>query len=177
MSSGATGRGAAAAWENVEVVAADGTVTAVVTRAHLRAHNLCHRCVYIAVLDGDDQLVVHQRAPWKDVWPSRWDVAFGGVVGVGETWEAAARRELAEEAGLDGPLERLGRGSYADAEVQVLGEAYLARSNGPFRFDDGEVVAVDRIALAELGRWLDGHPTCPDSVAVVLPLLAVSGQD
>lgn len=158
----------------VEVVTPDGTVTAVVTREHMRAHNLRHRCVYIPVLDGDDQLVVHQRAPWKDVWPSRWDVAFGGVVGVGEAWDAAARRELLEEAGLDVDLQRLGRQSYEDADVRVLGEAYLARSDGPFHFDDGEVVAIDRIPVAGLDRWLSGHATCPDSVAVVLPLLATS---
>ncbi len=30
------------------------------------------------------EVVVHQRAPWKDVAPSLWDLAFGGVCDVGE---------------------------------------------------------------------------------------------
>ena len=31
------------------------------------------------------------------MWPSYWDLAFGGVCGVGETFETSAVRELAEE--------------------------------------------------------------------------------
>jgi 8-oxo-dGTP pyrophosphatase MutT (NUDIX family) len=160
---------AAAAAELVEVVAPDGTVEAVVDRATMRRDRLRHRCTYVAVVDHRDRLVVHQRAPWKDVWPSRWDVAFGGVVGVGEDWDDAARRELAEEAGLAVPLERIGGGVYDDADVSVLGAVYLARHDGEISFPDGEVVASDRVPLDELDAWLAGHATCPDSVAFVVP--------
>ncbi|MCB0972291.1 MAG: hypothetical protein KDA97_12360, partial [Acidimicrobiales bacterium] len=70
-------RRAAADAEQVEVVDLDGTVVDVVSRARMRRERLRHRCTYVVVVDSDERLVVHRRAEWKDVWPGRWDVAFG----------------------------------------------------------------------------------------------------
>ncbi len=50
----------------------------------------------------DGRLLVHRRADDKDVYPGWWDLAAGGVVGAGEAYGAAARRELAEELGVIG---------------------------------------------------------------------------
>jgi len=162
----------------VEVVDETGAVVRVASRAEIRAGNLRHRCTYIAVVDGDDRLVVHQRADWKDVYPGYWDLCFGGVCGVGERWEASAARELAEEAGITGAVLRpLGPVSYDADDGHIVGRVYLARWRGPVTCPDGEVVAVDRIPLADLGRWLAGRAVCPDSSAVVAPLLAVLGPD
>lgn len=161
----------AAAAQRVEEVDAHGAVLRVVSRAQMRAGRLRHRCTYVAVLDGEGRLVVHQRASWKDVWPSRWDLAFGGVVAPGEDWEAAARRELREEAGIDAPVTEIGAGTYDDAEVSVLGRIYLARHAGPVHFADGEVVAVERVPMGELDGWLTRHPVCPDTAALVVPAL------
>ncbi len=158
--------------EGVEVVDAAGAVIAVVTRAEMRRRRLRHRTVAVAVVDSASQrLLVHRRADWKDVWPSRWDVAFGGVVAVGEPWLDAARRELAEEVGVDAAVERLGAGTYADDTVDEVTEIFLARSDGPFSFADGEVVATDWVAFADLPAWLADHETCPDAVALVVPHL------
>lgn len=152
--------------ERVEVVDLDGTVVDVVARAEMRRGRLRHRCTYVVVVDSDERLVVHRRADWKDVWPGRWDVAFGGVVDVGEDWGAAAQRELQEEAGVAAGLQDLGGGAYEDDDVSVLGRVFLARHDGPFAFDDGEVVEVDRIPLDDLEVWLDAHELCPDSLAL-----------
>lgn len=150
------------------MVAPDGTVERVVSRAEMRAQRLRHRCTYVVVLDAEDRVVVHERAAWKDVWPGRWDVAFGGVVGVGEAWDLAARRELAEEAGVDAPMIELGRGTYEDDDVSVLGRAYLARHDGPFTFADGEVERIERVPRATLDQWIAARPHCPDSVALAV---------
>ena len=170
----------AAAAEPVEVVDEAGEVLEVVTRAQMRARRLRHRCTYVVVVDLDGRLVVHQRAAWKDVWPSRWDVAFGGVVGVGESWDDAAVRELAEEAGIEAGLQRLGGGTYDDEHVSVLGQVYLARHDGPFTFADGEVSRSDRIPLAEVEAWIADHELCPDSLVLAagaLGHLAQPGPD
>jgi isopentenyldiphosphate isomerase len=164
-----------AAAELVEEVDESGAALRVVTRAEMRAGRLRHRCTYIAVIDTEDRLLVHQRAPWKDVWPSRWDVAFGGVVGVREDWAEAAQRELAEEAGVvvrTSALVELGADTYDDDAVRVLGHVYVVRHDGPFTFPDGEVVASDRIPLTDLATWLADHETCPDSGALVAPRLS-----
>ena len=154
--------------EQVEVVDAEGRVERVVTRAEMRAGNLRHRAVYIAVRrPGDGALLVHRRADWKDVWPSRWDVAFGGVCGVGESWDDAARRELGEEAGIDASPTALGDGAYEDAEVAVVGRFYEVEHGGPFTFADGEVEETAWVAVEELGAWLADRASCPDSVALL----------
>ncbi len=148
-----------------------GAVVGSVTRGDMRALNLRHRSVAVVVVNSRQQVLVHRRADWKDVWPSRWDLAFGGVVGAGEAWEEAARRELAEEAGVAAPLEYLGEDTYADDDVREVARVYLARSDGPFVHADGEVTATKWVPLAGVAEWVSAHQLCPDTVALVLPRL------
>ncbi len=163
--------------ELVEVVDDDGATYAVVTRARMRAENLRHRSVFIVVVDGEGRLLAHQRAGWKDVWPGRWDIAFGGVLAAGESYEDGARRELAEEVGLGGgELELLGFGRYQDDEVREIGAVFRTVSQGPFHLADGEVVAIEWVPLTELERWMAGRPMVPDSVEIVGAALARAGS-
>lgn len=161
------------AGELVEEVDAEGNVIATVTRRAMRAGRLRHRCTYVVVLTSDDEVVVHQRADWKEVYPSFWDVAFGGVCGVGESWLESAERELAEEAGIvDVVLEPIGSVRHDSEDGAVVGEAFVVRSDAEPTCPDGEVVRVDHVPLADLGAWLDGRDVCLDSREAVLPLLA-----
>ena len=170
-----SGAGAAAS-ELVDVVDPDGRVLEVVTRAEMRRRRLRHRTVFVAVVDPDDRrLLVHRRADWKDTAPGWWDIAFGGVVAAGEGWDAAAVRELEEEAGVRAPLEPLGAAAYEDEAVKEVCRVYRARSEGPFTFADGEVTEVAWVDLDAVPAWLDGRQVCPDSVAVVLPRLGPDG--
>lgn len=158
--------------ELVEVVDQQGRVLRIVTRAEMRAQVLRHRTVFIAVVDLDGtRLLVHRRADWKDLWPSAWDLAFGGVAAPGEAWADAARRELAEEAGVVVDLVRVGGAAFDAPGVAELAEVFLARSDGPFSCPDGEVAEVAWVPLVELHEWLDGRSVCPDGVALVLPHL------
>ena len=88
------GRLVSASDELVEVVDEHGHVERLVTRAEMRAGNLRHRSVAVVVVTTGGELVAHRRADWKDVWPGRGDVCFGGVTAVGEGWRTAASREL-----------------------------------------------------------------------------------
>jgi isopentenyldiphosphate isomerase len=162
-----------ASGEAVEVLDERGAVVEVVTRAAMRAGNLRHRAVYVTVCSGT-RVLVHQRAAWKDVWPSRWDLAFGGVCDVGERWSDAARRELAEEAGVEvaeHELLDLGDGRFESDEVRVVGRAYAVAHDGPFTFADGEVQAVEWVERADLVALIDERQTCPDTVEIMLPRL------
>lgn len=158
--------------EQVEVVDLDGNVIEVVTRARMRAEKLRHRSVFIAVMNDDGDLLVHRRADHKDVWPGWWDVAVGGVVGVGEGYEAAARRELAEELGIvAGKIEVIGSGAYADDTVSLLASCFVVVDNGPFHFTDDEITEAHWVTAEELDIWLSAKPFLPDSLALVLPHL------
>lgn len=166
------GAAEAAAAELVEEVDRDGRVLRLVSRAEMRRGALRHRTVFVAVLSADGTtLLVHQRAAWKDIWPGAWDLAFGGVCGVGEGWAEAARRELAEEAGLDAALEEVGGGAYEADGVAEVARVFVARTDAEPTCPDGEVAAVERVPLAELDAWLADRTVCPDSVALVVPHL------
>ncbi|MFN0091174.1 MAG: NUDIX domain-containing protein [Acidimicrobiales bacterium] len=156
--------------EPVEVLDPAGCVVGVVPRAEMRARRLRHRCVFVVVLSTDGQRVLaHRRADWKDIWPSRWDLAFGGVCAVGEGWDAAARRELAEETGLIGvELTWRSQAAYADAHVDELARLYSTISDGPFTFADGEVAETEWAPRQGLAAWCASRAVCPDSLAVVL---------
>ncbi|MGI9615990.1 MAG: NUDIX domain-containing protein [Acidimicrobiales bacterium] len=158
--------------ELVEVVARDGSVLDIVPRSEVRARNLWHRCTYVAVVTGAGELVVHQRADWKDVYPSFWDLAFGGIAGVGEPWETAAKRELAEEAGVRSvDLVDLGPVFYDEDDGRVVGRVFVTIYEGTLQFDDGEVVGADRVPIDRIDGWLEGRQVCPDSKLLVLPLV------
>lgn len=160
------------ATEMVDIVDDDDRVIATVTRARMRAERLQHRAVSIAVLGTDGRLLVHRRADTKDVWPGMWDIAAGGVVSAGEDYETAARRELAEELGIDGvALRPLGAGRYRDDAVALLGRGYIAISDGPFVFTDGEIAEVRWVDRAGLDALLAGERFVPDNLALLLPLL------
>lgn len=167
-----------AALQLVEVVSDTGVVIDVVPRAQIRAHNLRHRCTYVAVVTPAGDLVVHQRANWKDIYPGFWDICFGGVCDVSEEWENAALRELSEEAGVTGtPLKLLGSVNYDEQDARISGRVYLARHDGPITCPDGEVIAVDHIALCNLDSWLDKTEVCPDSASIALPLIRLHAGD
>jgi isopentenyldiphosphate isomerase len=157
--------------ELVDELDAMGMVIGEVTRAEMRRANLLHRSVFIVVRNDVDELLIHRRATWKDLWPDAWDIAVSGVVAAGEAWELAAARELIEELGISAELAYLGEGSYEDDEVREVARIYQARSEGPFDFADDEIVEAVWVPIDNLREWLDGRLVCPDSMSLVLPRL------
>jgi len=166
--------------ELVEVVDESGAVVEVVTRAAMRARNLRHRSTFVVVVTTAGQVVAHRRADDKDVWPGRWDLGFGGVVGVGESWREAAVRELAEEAGVtvtEDALVPLLEGTYTDRDVAELARVFTAVHDGPFTCPDGEVAELALVPWASLDTWVASRELCPDTAAMLVPaLLAAPGR-
>jgi isopentenyl-diphosphate delta-isomerase len=52
------------------------------------------------VEDGKGNALIHKRASSKRKYPNIWENGAGGAVTHGESYETAARRELAEEIGI-----------------------------------------------------------------------------
>lgn len=154
----------------VDIVDENDVVVATVTRAAMRAQNLRHRSVGILVVSSDGRLLAHRRSEAKDVWPGRWDIAAGGVVDAGESYATAARRELAEELGIDGaPLDELGADRFEDSSVRLFARFFRCTWDGPVQFTDGEVAEARWVNWTELAALLAEHPFCPDSIALGLP--------
>ncbi|HMK09977.1 MAG TPA: NUDIX domain-containing protein [Acidimicrobiales bacterium] len=156
----------------IDIVDLHDHVIEVVQRREMRARNLRHRSVGIAVVDRDGRVLIHRRADNKDVWPGLWDLAVGGVVDAGESWDRAAVRELAEEVGSNAPIHEIGRGSYEDDAVKAIVRMYVAHDDGPFTFSDGEVVEAFFVSVEELAERLARDSFVPDSVTLMWPLLS-----
>lgn len=156
--------------ELVEELDEDGRVVGVVSRSEMRARNLWHRNVIVMVRRSSGALVVHQRADWKDVFPSMWDVAFSGVPAVGESWPEAAARELAEEAGLavaPNDLADLGPRVCDIGDIRWHGRVFEVTDDRELTPADGEVVALDEVPVPDLSAWITKTPVCPDSIELV----------
>ena len=153
--------------ELVDVVDADGRVVANVTRREMRARRLPHRSVYLLVFDRAGRLFVHLRTPEKDVYPSHWDVAIGGVLAAGESFDVGARREAREELGVDVAPEALFPLRWTDATNEVHGMVYRASHDGPFRLQPEEIVRGEFVALDDVRARAAHEPFCPDGLAAL----------
>jgi isopentenyldiphosphate isomerase len=158
--------------ELVDIVDHDDNVLYQCTRKEMRAQVLRHRAVFIAIVNSAGELLIHQRSAMKDLWPSWWDIAVGGVVSAGEGYDDAALRELDEEVGVTGvPLVELGVGTYSDEEVSLVGRCFLVKYDGPLVLRDGEVVAIEWVSQNNLVQRLEERDFLPDSQALMLPAL------
>jgi isopentenyldiphosphate isomerase len=158
--------------ERVDIVDRNDNVLYQCTRKEMRAKVLCHRAVFIAVVNSSGELLIHQRSALKDLWPSYWDIAVGGVVAAGESYDSAALRELDEEVGITGvPLTPLGMGTYTDTMVSLVGKCFIATYDGPLVLRDGEVVATEWVSQSDLQQRLTERDFLPDSKELLMPSL------
>ena len=153
--------------EPVDLLDDAGRTIGVVSRREMRARRLPHRCCYVLVFDRAGRLFVHLRTATKDVYPSHWDVAIGGVVAAGETFDQGAQRETAEELGVAAPLEALFPLRFEDAATVVHGLVYRAVHDGPFRLQPEEVARGEFATLDDVHRRARSEPFTPDGLAVL----------
>ncbi|MFD7519106.1 NUDIX domain-containing protein [Streptomyces niveus] len=88
--------------EIIDIVDEHDHVVRQASRGEAYAKGLRHRCVFVLARDAENRIFVHRRTATKTVFPSRYDMFVGGVVGAGETYDEAALREAEEELGVSG---------------------------------------------------------------------------
>lgn len=124
-------------------------------RAEVHRRSLRHRAVHVLVFDSAGHLFLQKRSLTKDTWPGAWDSSCSGHVDSGEDYDAAARRELVEELGIEESvgLTRL----FKHAACAATGHEFVwvyrivhagALAPNPDELDGGEWfarVAVDRL--------------------------------
>jgi isopentenyldiphosphate isomerase len=144
-------------------------------RRTIHEQRLVHRSVHVLVFDAAGRLVVQRRHRDKQTWPSCWDVSCAGHVEesdyvggpderLDEVYAAVARREVAEELGVEvtpTPLARLGPEPGVHYEWIAV---YAARSDGPFQLQPDEVEEVRRLDRAAVEALLAG----PEPVTAAL---------
>nr|WP_107909220.1 NUDIX domain-containing protein [Streptomyces chartreusis] len=145
-------------------------------RGEAYAKGLRHRCVFIEARDAEGRLFVHRRTPTKLVFPSRYDMFVGGVVGAGESYDEAALREAEEELGVNG-LPRptlLFKFLYDNGAGQTWWSAvYEVRCELLVNPQVEEVAWYDFLPEAEVERRLTEWPWVPDGLAAYERLKAL----
>ncbi|NEC91657.1 NUDIX hydrolase [Streptomyces sp. SID12501] len=86
--------------ELVERVDELDRVVGVVERGEAVRRGWLHRVATTVCRDAGGRVLVHRRADGLARFPGQYNWLVGGAVDVGETWEEAAGRELAEELGV-----------------------------------------------------------------------------
>lgn len=161
--------------ETVQIVDRDDREIGAVSRALMREQRLIHRACYILVFNPAGELFIQKRTMSKDIYPGYWDVAAGGVVLAGESYEAAAARELAEELGISGvPLEPLFTQYYEDENNRVWGRIFRCVAAGPFVLQAEEVESGQFLAPAAVLALSGTEPFTPDGLIVLRKVLAMA---
>ncbi len=151
--------------ELIDLLDENGNVVGIVRRGEMRRQRLPHRCVYIFVFNSRGELLIHERTATKDVFPSYWDVAFGGIPSAGESFADAAKREGKEELGIEIEPALLFPFRYADQFTQAHAMVYRGVSDGPFQFQAEEVVRAEFVKIAKLNDRFGRESFCPDGLA------------
>ena len=153
--------------ELVDVIDAAGNIVGVVTRREMRQRRLPHRCIYVLVFNTHGELFIHLRTATTDVYPSHWDVAIGGVLAAGETFNQGVKREIREELGIDADAEELFPYRYADIATAVRAMAYRLVHDGPFVLQAEEIVRGEFVPIPDVLQRIEREPFCPDGVQVL----------
>lgn len=88
--------------EMFPVVDEEGNILDAITRGEAHGGSMkLHPVVHLHVFNSRGELYLQQRPQWKDIQPGKWDTATGGHVALGENVEAALKREVREELGIE----------------------------------------------------------------------------
>jgi isopentenyldiphosphate isomerase len=131
-------------------------------RGEVHARKLNHRAVHVLIHNAAGRLFLQKRSMTKDTFPGGWDSSCSGHVDAGETYGAAALRELGEELGWRGtthelrPLLKLPTSpitGFEFIEIFLLGPV-----EGPFTLHPGEISEGRWIKPDELTAWMEREP-------------------
>ena len=146
--------------ELFDVVDTEDQVLRVEHRSVVHREKLFHRAVHVFVFNTKGELFLQRRSMTKDSAPGKWVSSCSGHVDSGESYDAAALRELAEEIGLHKSegLEPLFKESPCKQTGYEFVWVYCCKSEGPFTLDPTEVIDGQWIALEDLNNWIKERP-------------------
>ncbi|MCT2588760.1 NUDIX domain-containing protein [Streptomyces sp. N2-109] len=141
--------------ELVEHVDEHDRVLGVVERGEAVRENWLHRIAATICRDREGRILVVRRAKTLARFPGCYDVMVGGAVDVGESYEEAAVRELAEELGARVPVRFLFKLLFREGISPIWLGVHEAVVSEIFVQDSGEIGWYDWLTVAELREVVD----------------------
>jgi 8-oxo-dGTP pyrophosphatase MutT (NUDIX family) len=154
--------------EIVLIVDKDNNETGSAPRHEMRTRGLAHRATYILVFNSRNELFVQKRTMGKDIYPGYFDIAAGGVVLAGETYDESARREVAEELGiLNAELVPHFTFFYVEGSNRVWGRVYSCIHDGDLTLQAEEVESGFFSSPEKVLALSQKEPFTPDGLYVL----------
>lgn len=148
--------------EIFDVVDENDRVIGQATRAEVHRKKLFHRAVHIIVSDDRGNVVLQKRSLAKDTCPGLFSTSCAGHVDSGETYEAAARRELGEELGVPAEVAGTLKFLFAMSPREELGwefvRVYALRYAGTLSPNPAEIDALTTLPPDEISARIAAAP-------------------
>jgi isopentenyldiphosphate isomerase len=148
--------------ELLDVVNEQDAVVDQAMRSAIHKRGMWHRGVHVILFTHAGKILIQVRSRERAHYPSLWDCSVSEHVKAGEDYQAAARRGLWEELGLEGvdlrPIVRF-RMNYGpnDNEISTLYKGMVDPAE--VRFDPVEIERIDYYSLPELQALLQAGNT------------------
>jgi 8-oxo-dGTP pyrophosphatase MutT (NUDIX family) len=141
--------------ELVEHVDEHDHVLGVVERGEAEHEGWPHRIAATICRDLEGRILALRRSEAHPRFPGYYDVLVGGAVGVGESYEEAAARELSEELGVRVPVRFMFKFLCREGFSPVWLGVHEAVVTDPLAPDPGEIGWQGWLTEAELCEAVD----------------------
>lgn len=144
--------------ELFDVVDEGDRVVGRATRGEVHARGLLHRAVHVLLFNSWGELLLQKRSAHKDEFPLCYTSSASGHLDAGESYEAAARRELQEELGLNAELEFLGKIAASPQTANEHTAVYRTVTDEVPRFPAEEIAGLSFHSLDQIDQMLEREP-------------------
>ena len=87
--------------EYIDVLDENGVKTGeILSRKEIHQRELWHRAIVIAIINGNNEILLQQRSMNKDKNAGLWDISVAGHISTGQDAISAAAREINEEVSV-----------------------------------------------------------------------------
>ena len=139
----------------------DDSIIGPVERTRAHANGLLHRSGMVFLTRSDGKILIQRRSREKETFPDCYDASSSFHVTFGESYEEAARREMAEETGIPAPLVYVSKFTHHDPPENEIVAVFACRSDEPIVIDRGESSAAMLCTKEEVDETVESKNTSP----------------
>lgn len=147
--------------EKIVIVDSNDNIICSKYRDEVDYYNDIRRSAGIWVTNSSGQILIAQRSFKKRIDPGKWGPAVQGSIGVDETYESNAYKEIEEEIGIKGAKLIEGKKQYVSYPMKYFSQWYFYKTDLPissFNFPKNEVENIKWISRDELFLTIKSNP-------------------